>query len=119
LRSADTRASKLCANGNQFAGRKAMKRIVSGAALFALALTPRAVAQQVAPDNLAKIQTVVVLYAENRSFDALYGGFPGANGLADVTPQMAVQRDRDGSVLKELPPIWGGLTAKGVLPKID
>lgn len=98
-----------------------MKRIISGAALFALALdfAPRAIAQQVAAADLAKVQTVVVLYAENRSFDALYGSFPGANGLANVTPQMAAQRDHDGSVLKELPPIWGGLTARGVVPKID
>src|SRR5262249_8843062 len=26
--------------------------------------------------------------------------------------------DRDGSVLRELPPVWGGLTAKGVTPPI-
>ncbi len=69
--------------------------------------------------DLAKIETIVVLYAENRSFDALYGMFPGANGLTNVTPEMARQRDRDGSVLRELPPIWGGITAKGIEPQID
>ena len=31
--------------------------------------------------GLDSIETVVVLYAENRSFDNLYGRFPGANGL--------------------------------------
>ena len=30
------------------------------------------------------------------------------------TPANSTQLDRDGSVLKELPPVWGGLTAKGV-----
>jgi acid phosphatase len=68
--------------------------------------------------GLDKIETVVVIYAENRSFDSLYGGFPGANGLANVSAEMARQLDRDGTVLKELPPIWGGLTAAGVSPAI-
>ncbi len=68
--------------------------------------------------GLADIQTVVVIYAENRSFDNLYGHFPGANGLARVTPAAARQIDRDGTVMKELPPIWDGLTAKGVTPPI-
>ena len=31
---------------------------------------------------------------------------------------MSAQRDRDGAVLKELPPVWGGLTAKGVTPPV-
>jgi phospholipase C len=31
---------------------------------------------------------------------------------------MAAQLDRDGSVMKELPPIWDGLTAKGVTPAV-
>jgi acid phosphatase len=65
-----------------------------------------------------QIETVVVIYAENRSFDNLYGSFPGANGLQHLTRSMSMQRDRDGSILKELPPVWGGLTAKGVTPPI-
>ena len=32
--------------------------------------------------NYDDIHTIVVIYAENRSFDNLYGTFPGANGLA-------------------------------------
>jgi acid phosphatase len=68
--------------------------------------------------GIEQIETVVVIYAENRSFDNLYGFFPGADGLRRVTPTMAAQRDRDGSVLNELPPVWGGLTAKGVTPPI-
>jgi acid phosphatase len=68
--------------------------------------------------GLEKIQNIVVIYAENRSFDNLYGFFPGANGLQHTAQVKYVQHDRDGSVLKELPPVWGGLTAKGVTPTI-
>jgi acid phosphatase len=73
---------------------------------------------QGADSGIDNIQTVVVIYAENRSFDSLYGSFPGANGLQNVTPANSTQRDRDGSVLKELPPIWNGLTGKGVISPI-
>ena len=73
---------------------------------------------QNAPSGIANIDTVVIVYAENRSFDNLYGGFPGANGLQNVTPTNSTQLDRDGSVLKELPPAWGGLTGKGVTPPV-
>ena len=68
--------------------------------------------------NIRSIETIVVVYAENRSFDALYGTFPGANGIRDASTSSLVQRDRDGSVLKELPSVWGGLTPKGVEPEI-
>lgn len=43
-----------------------------------------------------QIRTIVVIYAENRSFDNLYGQFSGANGVAGA--QMPLQRDRDGRV---------------------
>ncbi len=33
--------------------------------------------------DLKAIDTVVVIYAENRSFDNLYGNFPGADGLPE------------------------------------
>jgi phospholipase C len=71
-----------------------------------------------APSGLEQIETIVVIYAENRSFDNLYGHFPGANGLQNVTPENSIQVDRDGSSLKELPPVWDGLTAKGVTPPV-
>jgi acid phosphatase len=70
------------------------------------------------PAGIDNIETVVVIYAENRSFDHLYGSFPGANGLQNVTPKNYLQVDRDGSELKELPPMWGGLTARGVTPRV-
>jgi len=68
--------------------------------------------------GLDQIETVVVIYAENRSFDNLYGFFPGANGLRRVSPGTSAQRNLDGSVMMELPPAWGGLTATGVTPPI-
>jgi acid phosphatase len=66
----------------------------------------------------AAITHVVVIYAENRSFDNLYGTFPGANGLQHLEPADFLQRDRDGTILKELPPIWTRLTAKGAIPQV-
>src|SRR5579862_3935096 len=75
-------------------------------------------AQTPKPSGIDRIETVVVIYAENRSFDSLYGHFPGANGLQHLTPAQYLQRDRDGSVLKALPPIWTGLTAIGVTPPV-
>jgi acid phosphatase len=57
--------------------------------------------------GLENIDTVVILYGENRSFDNLYGLFPGANGIAQALAENKVlQRDRDGSVLAVLPPVW-------------
>ena len=52
--------------------------------------------------DLSKIRTVVVIYAENRSFDHLYGLFPGANGIANATREQYIQRDHDGSELPSL-----------------
>jgi acid phosphatase len=71
------------------------------------------------PGVIGQIDTIVVIYAENRSFDDLYGFFPGANGIAAASKASVTQRDRDGNVLKELPPVWGGLTGKGVAPAIN
>jgi acid phosphatase len=68
------------------------------------------------PRGIGAVQTIVIVYAENRSFDNLYGSFPGANGLRNA--KRTVQLDRDGKPLMELPPVWDGLTAKGVTPAI-
>jgi len=63
------------------------------------------------------IDTVVVIYAENRAFDTLFGLFPGANGIPGVNPSAigsyVAQVDRDGAPLATLPPAWGGLIARG------
>lgn len=49
-----------------------------------------------------KIQNVVVIYAENHSFDNLYGRFPGANGIDRATTEQKLQLDHDGQPLKSL-----------------
>ena len=88
------------------------------ASVLGSAFSAHAQAPSAAPAGIDQIDTVVVIYAENRSFDSLYGAFPGANGLQHVTRAMSLQRDRDGSVLNELPRIWTGLTAIGMTPPI-
>jgi acid phosphatase len=56
------------------------------------------------------VKNVVVIYLENRSFNNLFADFPGlAEPLSGVPAQAAAQKDRDGSVLPELPKIWGGM----------
>ncbi|NVO16258.1 MAG: acid phosphatase [Rhodoplanes sp.] len=52
--------------------------------------------------DLSRIQNIVVLYPENRSFDHLYGLFPGANGVANATRDQFIQRDHDGTELPNL-----------------
>ena len=60
--------------------------------------------------QLQRIQHVIVIYAENRSFDNLYGLFPGANGIANASTEAKLQLDHDGAVLPRLPPVWRGDT---------
>ena len=61
-------------------------------------------------DLRANIDTVVVIYAENRSFNNLFADFPGLQQpLSEVPRERTLQRDRDGRVLDTLPKIWDGL----------
>ena len=57
-------------------------------------------------EGLARIEHVVVIYAENRSFDHLYGLFPGAEGIASATAEQKTQLDHDGTPLPHLPPVY-------------
>lgn len=52
-------------------------------------------------NDITKINHVVVLYLENRSFDNLYGEFPGAEGLSGAT--RATQLDPSGAAYTVLP----------------
>jgi phospholipase C len=73
--------------------------------LTAACLTIAATATQGAPKkNLAKIRHIIVIYEENRSFDNLYGTFPGANGLANAGTA-ATQVDLSGHPFATLPPV--------------
>src|SRR6058998_1039605 len=56
--------------------------------------------------GLERIETIVVIYAENRSLDHLYGLFPGANGIAEATDEQKTQLDHDGTALPHLPPVF-------------
>ena len=57
-------------------------------------------------DPLQKIDHIVVIYAENRSFDHLYGLFPGAEGMPQASSEQRIQLDRDGRPMPHLPPVW-------------
>ncbi len=66
------------------------------------------------------IKTVVVIYAENRGFDNLYGLYPGADGIPGVNPtssssSVIAQTDRDpaGTTFTKLPKVWTGVTIAG------
>jgi phospholipase C len=56
--------------------------------------------------GLARIEHIVVIYAENRSFDHLYGLFPGAEGVAQASAEQKTQLDHDGKPLPALPPVY-------------
>lgn len=51
----------------------------------------------------AKVDTIVVIYLENHSFDNLYGMFPGADGIANAKPDHYSQIDRTGKPYSSLP----------------
>jgi acid phosphatase len=92
-----------------------MKRIA-----FALALTLLASCAMRPADNdsLARIDTIVVIYAENHSFDNMYGMFPGANGIANATAAQKTQVDQDGSALATLPSVYAGGKADAKYPTL-
>jgi len=115
--------------------RRILRASALGAAALACACSTHGAASAAHGDAAAgdaatqtlrdKVSTIVVIYAENRAFDNLYGNFPGAVGLADVLerdghprPAYVAQLDRDGSVLPVLPPAWGGVTASGYSPVV-
>ena len=61
-----------------------------------------------------QVKNVVVLFAENRSFNNLFANFPGVEKpLSALKPEDFQQRDRDGNLLQKLPPIWGGILQVG------
>jgi acid phosphatase len=75
-------------------------------ALCAAALLGGCAQQPTAPAGatpaMQRIGHVVVIYAENHSFDNMYGLFPGAEGVAAASREQAMQIDHDGQPLKEL-----------------
>jgi acid phosphatase len=85
-----------------------------------LAVAQADLAQPEDPDTglKTKVQTIVFIYAENRSFDNIFGAFPGANGVPAYGFPQQTDRDQANTVLPKLPMAWGGVTAPGVTPAI-
>jgi len=77
-------------------------RAIAAVAALLAAGAPAA-GQDAAKPGLDRIGHIIVLYLENRSFDQLYGQFPGADGLAQAGGA-APQVDRDGKPYDKLPP---------------
>jgi phospholipase C len=75
-------------------------------ALCALGLAAPLQAQEpVAPKpGFDKINHIIVIYLENRSFDNLYGLFPDAEGIAQAA-SAPPQIDKDGKPYDRLPPV--------------
>ena len=91
-----------------------MKRIavlLSALVLAACASTPTHEA------SLDRIRNIVVIYAENHSFDNMYGMFPGADGVADASAVSRTQVDHDGKPLPHLPPVYVGGKPSDQYPK--
>jgi acid phosphatase len=72
-----------------------------GAALAALCALSIAVvtasASSGAASPLSKVKHIVVIYEENHSFDNLYGGWEGVNGLKNADPAHTTQVDQAGA----------------------
>jgi len=83
--------------------------------LLALACLPLfgSVSAVRAAGSLDQINHIIVIYQENRSFDGLYGLFPGANGLANAGAAVN-QVDKNGTPYTVLPqPINSNLKPAG------
>ncbi|HEY8051146.1 MAG TPA: acid phosphatase [Ramlibacter sp.] len=83
-----------------------MKKLVLPIALALLAGCATQAPQGDAAARADQVKNLVVIYAENHSFDNMYGMFPGANGVANATPAQYTQVDQDGTPLPELV-VWG------------
>jgi acid phosphatase len=75
-------------------------RILPLLTLLALAVVPvmsRSPAYGTASDRLSRINHIVVVYQENHSFDNLYGGWEGVNGVRNARPAHTVQVNQAGT----------------------
>ena len=59
------------------------RRLLTGMLLLAIVTSvPASAATAAESEPLQQVQHIVVIYQENHSFDNLYGGWEGVNGLA-------------------------------------
>lgn len=79
------------------------------AALFSLVASacgqPEQAVPRPQPDTIEKIEHLIVIYQENRSFDSLLGLFPGANGIANASEALR-QVDKNGVPYTTLPQVF-------------
>src|SRR4051812_47383013 len=76
------------------------RRIGALAVVLALASTGTAAAHgggDHGAKGLSRVGHIVVVYEENHSFDNLYGGWEGVNGLAGADPAHTTQVDQAGA----------------------
>jgi phospholipase C len=66
--------------------------------------------------KLDRVKHIVVIYEENHSFDNLYGGWEGVNGLANADPAHTTQVGQDGTPYTCLLQNDVNLTAPDPLP---
>lgn len=84
-----------------------LAKLIAGASLWPplVGLSGPALAQEAA-NAIAAIGHIVVIHTENRSFDNVFGLYPGADGLA-VAADRFVQVDTNGKPFDSLPLIRG------------
>jgi len=80
--------------------RSLLSRLAAAVALFA------GMSEAGSAAGLGDINHIIVIYLENRTFDNLYGAFPGADGRANAGAS-ATQVDRDGKPYAKLPQPFG------------
>jgi acid phosphatase len=85
--------------------RRALVGTAALAVVAAVALAPAAAnaAEPDAKSPLNGINHIVVIYEENHSFDNLFGGWEGVNGLDQATQAKTTQVDAHGNKLACLP----------------
>ena len=65
--------------------------------------------QSFPPTLTNQITHVIIIYPENRSFDSLYGKFPGANGLANATNYVQYERSGGNPLANLIQPNTGNM----------
>lgn len=96
---------------------KVMGMLRNMAAALSLALIACTAASAQAPPKpvagLERVGHIIVIFLENRSFDNLYGLFPGADGISNAGPT-AIQVADNGSQFNVLPAILNNYSASWI-----
>src|SRR5580765_7356482 len=87
-------------------GRRVTPVILAALAMGLIGGSATSVSSQPGP---IPIDHIIVIYLENRSFDHLYGQFPGAEGL-DNAGDTTIQIDVNGNPYDVLPPVLDSRT---------